>query len=193
MCSSFYFRSKRNALIFIGALVAACSPGEPPAASHEDMPGAAASDAGYNTDFTIAEIMDAVVMREADVVWNAVSYSSTANGFVAVGPESEEDWANLRAAALSLGEATNSLLIPGRHANSADAEVGEGELTPAEMDALISAERGTWTAFAKALRGTADETIAAIDARDVDRILDVGGAIDEACEGCHVVFWYPNQ
>ena len=193
MYINFCLGSKRNALILIGALVAACSPGEPPAASHDGMPGAASTDAGYNTDFTVAEIMDAIVMREADVIWNAVSYSSTADGFVAVGPESEEDWTNLRAAALSLGEATNSLLIPGRHANRPDAEVGEGELTPAEMDALISSEHGTWTAFAQALRSTADEAIAAIDARDVDRILDVGGSIDEACEGCHLVFWYPNQ
>jgi hypothetical protein len=26
----------------------------------------------------------------------------------------------------------------------------------------------------------------------VDAYLNAGGALDEACEGCHKRFWYPN-
>jgi hypothetical protein len=132
-------------------------------------------------------------MREADVIWNGVSYASTADGFDMLGPETEEDWSNLRYAAVSLAESANNLLIPGRHANRPDVEPGLGELAPAEIDALMMSQRGAWTAFAQTLRSSAGQALEAIDERDLDRILDVGGAIDEACEGCHVMFWYPEQ
>lgn len=184
--------SNRYFPLLLAILVAGCSGNESPA-SQTTMPAAANPEVHYDTELTIAEIMDAIVMREADVLWQGVSFSSNADGFVAVGPESEEDWTELMYAAMALAESSNNLLIPGRHANRADAEVGQGELTPAEIDSLIASQRDTWAAFAGALRNSAEEAIAAIDARDADQILEVGGAIDEACEGCHVVFWYPNQ
>jgi hypothetical protein len=31
----------------------------------------------------------------------------------------------------------------------------------------------------------------AIDAKDSARLFEVGGEIDEACEACHLVYWYP--
>jgi hypothetical protein len=37
------------------------------------------------------------------------------------------------------------------------------------------------------------QAIAAIDAKDGERISEVGGTIDSACEGCHLQFWYPQQ
>jgi hypothetical protein len=33
----------------------------------------------------------------------------------------------------------------------------------------------------------------AIDAKDPKAMVEVGGAMDEICEACHVVFWYPGQ
>jgi cytochrome c556 len=33
----------------------------------------------------------------------------------------------------------------------------------------------------------------AIDAHDIDGISEAGGTIDEACESCHLQFWYPPQ
>lgn len=33
----------------------------------------------------------------------------------------------------------------------------------------------------------------AVDAKDIQGMLNAGEAIDEACESCHMVFWYPNQ
>jgi len=179
------------------AMGAGCMSQDEPAASASQPAPAAQSAAmpatSYNTDITVAELMDAVVMREADVVWNAVQYASTADGFKTIGPETDEDWDNLLYAAKSLAEVTNNLIIPGRHANQPDAEGGEGELTPAEIDALIMSQHGAWTSFAAALRASADQAITAIESRDLDKIIDVGGAIDEACENCHLVFWYPNQ
>jgi hypothetical protein len=47
--------------------------------------------------------------------------------------------------------------------------------------------------FASGLQKQALEALGAIDAKDSKALMDAGGAIDEACEACHVTYWYPNQ
>lgn len=146
---------------------------------------------------TIIEIMDSMVMSTADVLWNATGVSVTEAGIVENKPETEEDWARLRWAAVTMAEATNSLLIPGRHVVPAGTPVPEPDpadpsLAPDEVEALIAERWQTWVAMAHVLDAAALEAIRAIDAHDVDKLSDVGGTIDEACESCHLVFWYPE-
>jgi hypothetical protein len=153
-----------------------------------------AQSTGFNTEISIAELMEALVMPEADVIWGAVQYASTADGEVIIGPETDEDWLELRHNAIALAEVANNLMVPGRPANRPDAPAEAGVLSSAEIEALIAANRDAWNAYANALHGVAMQAVEAIDARDLDAIfLDSGGAIDAACEGCHVTFWYPDQ
>jgi peptidyl-prolyl cis-trans isomerase A (cyclophilin A) len=35
--------------------------------------------------------------------------------------------------------------------------------------------------------------VAAAEARNADRLADIGGELDHACESCHVKFWYPTD
>lgn len=37
------------------------------------------------------------------------------------------------------------------------------------------------------------KAIAAALAHNKDGILEVGSEIDSACEGCHKVYWYPDE
>lgn len=46
---------------------------------------------------------------------------------------------------------------------------------------------------AKDLQATAVKALAAAKAHDKDGLLDVGEAIDSACESCHVLYWYPDE
>jgi hypothetical protein len=153
----------------------------------------AAQSTDFNTKITIAELMEAVVMPDADIVWNAVRYSSGADGDEMLGPATEEEWLNLRHGALALAEVANNLIIPGRAANVPAAAANEGELAPADIDSLIAQNRAAWIAYARTLNAAAMQTVEAIDARNLDDILEVGGAIDSACESCHLMFWYPDQ
>ena len=62
-----------------------------------------------------------------------------------------------------------------------------------QMDALVAKSPGT---FASRARGLVDATalaLKAIDTKNVEGLSDAGGAIDEACENCHLTFWYPNE
>jgi len=168
------------------------------AASHtasSQSGGATMPDAnGFIPRATIVEIMDSMVMPTADVLWNAVGVSVTANGIVENVPETDEDWARLRWSAVTMAEATNALIIPGRHVAPAGTvqDPNDTALSPAQIEALIAKNRAAWVGMAHALDAAVLEAIQAIDARDVDKLADVGGTIDTACENCHLVFWYPE-
>jgi cytochrome c556 len=142
---------------------------------------------------TIVELMDAMVMPNAQIVWDAVSYDVTDKGEKITGPKTDEDWQKVRWAAVTLAEASNNLMVPGRAVNRAGVKPGEGELAPEQIQKLIAANRGAWVAHAKVLYEAVSEAIKAIDAKDTEKVSDAGGTIDSACESCHLQFWYPDQ
>ena len=150
---------------------------------------------GFTTDITVIEIMASIVMPSAQALWDAVGVDVTAQGQIEKKPQNDEEWAALRAQAVTLAEATNLLVVPGRHAAppGTKSENPDSELEPAQIEALLKKDRPSWVAHTAVLHATAMQAIAAIDARNIDQISEVGGAIDEACEGCHLQFWYPNQ
>lgn len=151
---------------------------------------------GFIPDITVDEIMASVVMPSAQIVWDAVGVDVSEKGQVEKKPETEEQWAALRAAAVTLAEATNSLVVPGRHAAPASKPASDpsaGELSAAKIEELLAKQRPAWVAHAQVLHVAAMQAVAAIDARNLDKISEVGGTIDEACEGCHLQFWYPDQ
>jgi cytochrome c556 len=61
------------------------------------------------------------------------------------------------------------------------------------MDALVAKSPAVFAQKAAGIRAAALIALKAIDARDVDGLSNAGGDIDEACESCHLVFWYPNE
>ncbi|HEY9182519.1 MAG TPA: hypothetical protein VIQ99_04920 [Gammaproteobacteria bacterium] len=150
---------------------------------------------GFIPDVSIAEIMESIVMPAAQALWDAVGVDVTENGEIERKPETEEQWAELRAAAVTLLESTNSLTVPGRHAAppGAKSENPEAELTPEKIDTLLKEQRPAWVAHAQVLHAAALQALEAVDARNLDAITEAGGTIDEACESCHLQFWYPEQ
>jgi hypothetical protein len=159
------------------------------------MAAAADTDSSYSPEISVAEIMESMVMPAAQALWDAVSVEVTEQGQIEKKPETDEQWAQLRAAAVTLAEATNALLVPGRHAAPPGTVSAnpDSELDAAKIEALFAQERPAWVAHAEVLHVTAMQALAAVDARDIDKISEVGGAIDEACESCHLQFWYPEQ
>jgi len=94
-----------------------------------------------------------------------------------------------------LAEAANLLKMPGRRV----AQPGEKsdtpgvELEPEEMDVLIAKDRAAWQERATHLHDAAIDVIAAIDAKDGNKVFELGEKIEEACENCHKQYWYPNE
>ncbi len=142
---------------------------------------------------SLKELMDAMVDPAADGLWDSVAITATPAGTERHEPRTPEEWAAVRRHAITLVEAVNLVVMPGRHAAPAGTQPGLGELPPEKIDLLIERQRPLFTGFANGLRGTAREALEAIDHKDVDALLKAGGDIDAACEACHVTFWYPNQ
>jgi len=150
---------------------------------------------GYIAQFSIEEIMESIVMPAAQAVWDSVAVSVTEKGVVETKPQTDEDWEKLRWQAVTLVEATNLLIMPGRRAAhpGAKSENPGAELEPEQIQALLDKQRPAFVAHAHVLHEAAMSALRAIDARNIDAISEAGGTIDEACESCHLQFWYPLQ
>jgi hypothetical protein len=145
---------------------------------------------------SILDLMAGQVDPAADFLWESVATISTPQGMVEHQPRTDEEWLAVRMKALQLAEAANLLMTPGRRlaheGQRLEDEGTQGNLTAEQAQVAIDAEHDTFIAYAAALRGTAEKTLAAIEKRDINAYLEVGGEIDEACEQCHLKFWYPG-
>ena len=148
---------------------------------------------------TIKDVMKGIVDPNAMAIWDSVGAESAANGdVVEKAPKTDAEWAVVEHNALTLAEAANLLLTPGRPMSRPDeanskSQPDAPELTPAQIEKKISDNRAEWVKHAKDLQATAVKAMAAAKAHDKDGLLDVGEAIDSACESCHVVYWYPDE
>jgi hypothetical protein len=183
-----------SAAIFLGVLVmvSACqsrTQGATPA------PAPAPTQPEYTPTATIKDIMMSVVDPNADVVWLAVTTVQSAKGTVDTAPKNDEEWKKVRQGAIALTEASNLLIMPGRHvaAPGEKSETPGVELEPSEMEALINKDRASWEMRAKKLHEAGVAVLQAIDAKDSQKVFEVGEQIEQACENCHRQYWYPNE
>jgi hypothetical protein len=145
---------------------------------------------------SIQEIMNSQVDPAADFLWEAVSTEITAAGTVNHQPQNEAEWLELRHAAIRLIESSNLLVMPNRRVAAEghrleDAHV-EGISSAADIEHAIDADRGAFVSHAHELHSAAAQMLSAIDAKNPEALIEAGGKLDEACEGCHLKYWYPN-
>lgn len=142
---------------------------------------------------TIQELMEGQIDPAADALWDSVAVIQSPAGTEERRPRTDEQWRAVRTRAIMLIEATNLLSMLGRRVKSGDSPVGLGEFSPAEIQQRIDASHDSFVRFAGLLQDAGLKALAAIDAKDAQGLMDAGGVIDEACEACHVTYWYPNQ
>jgi hypothetical protein len=164
-------------------------------------PAAAAAPAAvtYATPASIQELMLAVVDPTADWLWDAVSVSITSAGSKETRPRTDAEWVAVRDKALLLAEAGNLLKIPGRRVGPLKPipgvkpeTPGPDDLAPAQVEILLKGNRAPFNAFAQKLTDAALVALKAADARSVDGLYEAGDVIDQACENCHLNYWYPG-
>ena len=143
---------------------------------------------------TIKDLMDSIIDPSADVVWGAVGTVVDQDGVHDTFPKTQEEWLNVRRAAIRIIEGSNLLMMPGREAAppGSKSDAPGVELEPPEITALIKRNRRSFDAFARTLQALGFEAVRAIEAQDTAALLEIGGRIQDACEGCHQVFWYPG-
>ena len=186
-CWARYLPSLGRSLVpYAALLVAGCLQGTGSNGSSAVSPGRATA--------TVQELMQGSIDPAADALWDSVAYIATASGVEDRHPRSEEDWNAVRSSAVQLIEAAKRLGIPDRPVAADLAETraaNPGELSPREMQQRIEASRGAFAQYARGLQEAGLKALVAIDARDVQGLMDAGGTIDQACEACHLTYWYP--
>lgn len=150
----------------------------------------------YAAVATIQELMLTQIDPSADFLWASVASISTAAGFEEKQPHTDEEWSTVRANALTLIEATNLLMVPGRQVAPPGGKTADTDLPgiapPADIQKSIDQDRAAFIRLAENLRATGLKALAAADRRDAQALFDTGGEIDKACEQCHLKYWYPD-
>lgn len=174
--------TRHLALLAAAALIAsdALAAGQPAAVNRQML-------------LSVQEIMESIIDPSADVLWTAVGTVVDNKGFHDALPKTPAQWRGVRNAAVRIIEGSNLLMVPGRPAAppGTKSEVPGVELEPAEIAALLARNRRSFDGFALTLQQVAAEALRAADTRNGDSLMEAGGRMEEACEGCHQSFWYP--
>jgi hypothetical protein len=184
------FRRYATRVVVLGAmsLLAGCSK---PAAEQPPAPATPP----YHPVASIREVMNSVIDPNVDVVWNAVKTDIDHGKQIEHAPKTDEEWAAVRHSALTVAEGANLLMMPGRPVAPPGAgSLSPGiELAPEQVRALIDKSPGGWNQFARSLQDSLQPALAAIDKKDSLALFEAGDKIDEVCESCHQIFWYPEK
>lgn len=139
--------------------------------------------------------MDSVVAPSADFVLNSVATIISAAGTEERAPRTPEEWTEVRRRAVALIESPNLMIVPGRRVArpGQKSDYPKIKLEPEEIQTLIDQDRPTFIKLAHDLQDAGILALKAIDAKNVEGLLDAGANIEGACENCHLKYWYPNQ
>ena len=160
---------------------------------------AAVADAAATPVLSVRELMEHIIDPTADWIFDAAVVDVTPEGVSETQPKSDEDWLKVERGALLLAESSNLLKMPRAIAppgsESVPAEAGQPtpELPPAEIQAKIDQDPARWNSHADKLRDAAMMALPAIKARNQEALFQIGTDIDNACEGCHLEYWYPGD
>jgi hypothetical protein len=111
------------------------------------------------------DLMESMFDPSADVIWESVGTIVTAEGTFEKAPQTDEEWAEVRAAAIALGESGNLLLLPTRSGGSDE-----------------------WVKLAQAMTDQTLRAVKAAEAKDKEALFNIGADIYESCVNCHKRF-----
>jgi hypothetical protein len=182
----------------IGALTAACSspsPTPPPTPTPAQASQALWGD--MKPVVSVKELMHDFIDPASDYVFDAVGTVVTKKGEEDRLPKTDADWERLRMGGVMLAEGVYLLKIPRPFAPPGDENNSTGpdpeELSPAQIKAKLEKDPVLWNAKIEALRNVGLEVIEIVKKRDSKELWDAAENLDNACEGCHIEYWYPGD
>jgi hypothetical protein len=148
------------------------------------------------TTVSVKELMGDLMDPGSDLIFHAVGSEFTVDGERQWKPVTDEDWDKVRTGAVIMAEASQLLRVhrpwapPGDLNNS----VGQNatELSPNQIEAKVQADPVLWDAKVQVLQNVGREVLELVKNKDADRLLAAGEDLDEACETCHLTYWYPK-
>jgi len=146
---------------------------------------------------SVKELMRDMLDPAADNIFDAVKIVFTKKGAIETVPKTEKDWERIRIGAVTLAEGVYLLKIPRPFAPPGDENNSAGpeatELSPAQIKAKLEADPVLWNAKIEALRNVGLEVLEIVKQKNVEELWDAGHNLDQACESCHIQYWYPGD
>jgi len=146
---------------------------------------------------SVKELMRDMLDPAADNIFDAVKTVYTKTGVVETVPKTEHDWEKIRIGAVTLAEGVYLLKIPRPFAPPGDENNSSGpdatELSPAQIKAKLEGDLVLWNAKIEALRNVGLEVLEIVKEKRVAELWDAGYNLDQACETCHIQYWYPGD
>jgi len=158
-------------LALAAAALSACDSPEAPSAPPEIAQDVAAepvqpaSPPPYKPVASMAELMRGTITFAAEDYWESVSIVVDANGITENVPETDDEWLEVWAAAMTLAESGNLLMMPPR---------------------AFAVE--AWMRMSEDLVDVGVQAAQAAEARDFEAVLEVGEHIYNVCVECHQRF-----
>lgn len=146
---------------------------------------------------SVKELMESMIDPIADNIFDAVWWDNTAKGVVEHRPTTDEDWEKVKVGAVTMVEGIELLKVPRPWTPPGDVNNSTGpnppELSPTQMQAKLDKDPVLWTAKIQALRNVGLEVLEIVKKKDANALWQAGGDLDDACEGCHLEYWYPGD
>lgn len=111
---------------------------------------------------TTSQIMSAIVSPTSNAIFQSVQTNVTSKGTEEIFPKDDAEWAALGAQAAALAEAGRLIMMPGRAIDQAD-----------------------WIKMSQAMIDAAKTTLAAVEKKSPDAVLESGEAVNTSCDSCH--------
>jgi cytochrome c556 len=180
-------------LLIAGILSSACSPSKPNPAT----PPAPALWGDMKPIVSVKELMRDMIDPASDNIFDAVKIETTKTGIVERVPKTDKDWEKIRIGAVTLAEGIYLLKVPRPFTPAGDENNSTGvdatELSPAQIKAKLEADPVLWNAKIEALRNVGLEILEIVKKKNADEMWEAGDNLDQACESCHIQYWYPGD
>jgi hypothetical protein len=146
---------------------------------------------------SVKELMESMIDPIADNIFDAVWWETSAKGVMEHRPTTDDDWKKVKTAAVTLAEGIYLLKVPRPLAPVGDVNNSGGlnppELSPIQIKSRIDKDPVLWMAKIEALRNVSLEVLEVVKKKDVNALWQASGDLDEACEACHLEYWYPGD
>ena len=124
----------------------------------------------FRTETSVSMLMANILDPAADLLWDAVGTVLDENGETTWEPETEEEWLQVRLGAMALAESANLLMMDGR-----------------------ARDQDQWIRLAEDMADAAMLAFEAAEARDAQRVFDLGEAVYNSCNNCHTLYWVDDE
>jgi hypothetical protein len=146
---------------------------------------------------SVKELMRDMIDPASDFVFDSVGVVSSRNALVETKPKTDADWDRIRIGAVTMAEGVYLLKIPRPFAPAGDENNSTGpdpeELSPSQITAKLEHDPVLWNAKIEALRNVSLEVLEIVKRKDANELWDAAENLDQACENCHLEFWYPGE